>query len=53
MAIARRWLAEAAEADAVQIRSKMARAIELAAVVGADRVDMALGLAAIGDRFRP
>ncbi len=29
----------------------MARAVELAAVVGADRVDEALGLAAIAGRF--
>jgi hypothetical protein len=29
----------------------MARAVELAAVVGADRVDQALGLAAIAGRF--
>ena len=34
-----------------RIRSKMARAVELAAVVGADRVDAALGLAAIAGRF--
>jgi hypothetical protein len=48
---ARRWLAEAAACGTVRIRSKMARAVELAAVVGADRVDAALGLAAIAGRF--
>ena len=48
---ARRWLAEAAASGTVRIRSKMARAVELAAVVGADRVDAALGLAAIAGRF--
>jgi hypothetical protein len=46
-----RWLAEAAACGAARIRSKMARAVELAAVVGADRVDAALGLAAIAGRF--
>ena len=40
-------LTEAAAAGAQRVRSKMARAVELAAVVGADRVDQALGLAAI------
>ena len=48
---ARRWLAEAAASGAARIRSKMARAVELAAVVGAERTDMALGLAAIAGRF--
>jgi hypothetical protein len=48
---AQRWLTEAAASGAVRIRSKMARAVELAAVVGADRVDAALGLAAIAGRF--
>ena len=48
---AQRWLAEAAASGAARIRSKMARAAELAAVVGADRVDAALGLAAIAGRF--
>jgi hypothetical protein len=48
---ARRWLTEAAAAGAARIRSKMSRAVELAAVVGADRVDAALGLAAIAGRF--
>ena len=48
---ARRWLTEAAASGAQRIRSKMARAVELAAVVGAGRVDAALGLAAIAGRF--
>jgi hypothetical protein len=48
---AQRSLAEAAASGAVRIGSKMARAAELAAVVGADKVDAALGLAAIAGRF--
>jgi transposase len=48
---ARRWLTEAAASGAARIRSKMARAVELAAVVGAGQVDTALGLAAIAGRF--
>ena len=48
---AQRWLAEAAASGAARIRSKMARAVELAAVVGAGKVDAALGLAAIAGRF--
>jgi transposase len=48
---AARWLTEAAAAGTQRVRSKMARAVELAAVVGADRVDEALGLAAIAGRF--
>jgi transposase len=48
---AARWLTEAAAAGTQRVRSKMARAVELAAVVGADRVDEALGLAAITGRF--
>jgi transposase len=48
---ARRWLAEAAASGTARIRSKMGRAVELAAVVGPDRVDAALGLAAIAGRF--
>ena len=38
---ARRWLAEATPSGAQRIRSKMARAVELAAVVGFDREVMA------------
>ena len=45
------WLVEAAAVGAQRIRSKMARAVELAAVVGAEAVDDALGLAAIAGRF--
>ena len=48
---AARWLIEAGAAGAQRIRSKMARAVELAAVVGAATVDQALGLAAITGRF--
>ena len=48
---AARWLIEAGSGGAQRIRSKMARAVELAAVVGAARVDQALGLAAITGRF--
>jgi hypothetical protein len=45
------WLVEAASAGAVRIRSKMARAVELAAILGAARVDEALALAATAGRF--
>ena len=48
---AARWLIEAGAAGAQRVRSKMARAVELAAVVGAAQVDQALGLAAITARF--
>ena len=48
---ARRWLTEAAAAGTSRIRSKMARAVELAAVVGMEKTDGALGLAAIAGRF--
>lgn len=48
---ARRWLVEAAATGVVRIRAKMARAVELAAVLDAERVDEALGLAAIAGRF--
>jgi hypothetical protein len=48
---AARWLIEAGAAGAQRVRSKMARAVELAAVVGAAKVDQALGLAAITGRF--
>lgn len=48
---ARRWLVEAAASGVTRIRGKMARAVELAAVLGADRVEEALGLAAIAGRF--
>jgi transposase len=45
------WLVEAAAAGAARVRAKMARAVELAAVMGAQRVDVALGLAAAAGRF--
>jgi hypothetical protein len=45
------WLVEAAATGASRVRAKMARAVELAAVVGTDRVDQALGLAAAAGRF--
>jgi hypothetical protein len=47
---ARRWLIEAAS-GAQRVRSKMARAVELAAALGAGKVEEALGLAAIAGRF--
>ncbi|MEU2860850.1 hypothetical protein ABZ672_21240 [Streptomyces mirabilis] len=46
-----RWLKEAGPAGAVRIRAKMARAVELATVMGSDSVDQALGLAATAGRF--
>lgn len=46
-----RWLKEAGPAGASRIRAKMARAVELAAVLGSDKVDQALGLAAAAGRF--
>jgi len=45
------WLVEAGEAGAVRVRSKMARAVGLAKILGADRVDWALGHAAVMGRF--
>lgn len=48
---ARRWLVEAAAVGAQRIRTKMAGAVELAALVGAGPVDEALGLAALAGRF--
>jgi transposase len=48
---AHRWLVEAAAAGASKIRRKMPRATGLAAALGADRVDQALGLAAVAGRF--
>jgi transposase len=48
---AERWLVEAGAVGAQRVRSKMAQAVELAALVGADVVDRALGLAAIAGRF--
>jgi transposase len=48
---ARRWLIEAGASGATKVRSKMRRAVELAAALGAQQVDHALGLAAIAGRF--
>lgn len=48
---AERWLIEAAAVGAQRVRSKMAHAVELAALVGADTIDRALGLAAMAGRF--
>lgn len=48
---ARRWLIEAAASGATRVRSKMDKAIELAAALGPDPVEEALGLAAIAGRF--
>jgi transposase len=45
------WLVEASAVGAQRIRAKMARAVELAAVVGTEAVDDALGLAAMAGRF--
>jgi hypothetical protein len=46
-----RWLVEAAATGVTRIRVKMARAVELAAILDTGRVDEALGLAAIAGRF--
>ena len=48
---AHRWLVEAGAAGAARVRTKMAQATELAHALGAERVDQALGLAAIAGRF--
>jgi transposase len=48
---AHRWLIEAGATGVTRVRAKMAHAVELAAVLGAQRVDDALGLAAIAGRF--
>lgn len=45
------WLVEAAATGAVRVRAKMARAVELAAILGTARVDEALALAATAGRF--
>jgi hypothetical protein len=45
------WLVEAAASGTVRVRSKMARAVELAALVGRERVEVALALAAGAGRF--
>lgn len=48
---AHRWLVEAAATGVARIRTKMGKAIELAAAIGPEQVDEALGLAAIAGRF--
>jgi transposase len=45
------WLIEAAAAGASRVRTKMARAVELAALVGRERVEVALAQAAAAGRF--
>ena len=45
------WLVEAAASGTVRVRAKMARAVELAALVGRERVEAALALAAAAGRF--
>ncbi|MGH3628045.1 MAG: IS21 family transposase [Sciscionella sp.] len=45
------WLVEAAAVGAQRVRSKMAAALELAALVGTEPVDAALGVAAAAGRF--
>lgn len=48
---AARWLMEAAGAGVPKMRPKMQEALDLARVYGADKVDAALGEAAILHRF--
>lgn len=48
---ARLWLVEAGAAGAARVRVKMAAAVELARLHGSERVDWALGHAAIYGRF--
>ena len=45
------WLVEAAAIGAQRVRSKMTAALELAALVGVEPVDAALGVAAAAGRF--
>jgi transposase len=45
------WLIEAAASGTVRVRAKMARAVELAALVGRERVETALATAAAAGRF--
>ncbi|HYO44304.1 MAG TPA: IS21 family transposase [Candidatus Limnocylindrales bacterium] len=45
------WLIEAAASGAVRVRAKMARAVELATLVGRERVEAALATAAAAGRF--
>jgi hypothetical protein len=48
---AERWLREACALGTARIRTKMAQAVEAAALVGSAVVDRALGLAALAGRF--
>jgi len=48
---AHKWLVEAAAVGAQRVRSKMAAAVELAAIVGVEQIDAALMLAATAGRF--
>ena len=48
---AERWLREACGTGVARIRTKMSKAVELAALVGATPVDRALGMAALAGRF--
>jgi hypothetical protein len=48
---AERWLREACATGVARIRSKMADAVELAALFGSAPVDRALGMAALAGRF--
>src|SRR3954453_10249965 len=48
---AQAWLVEAAATGAQKVRSKMTAAVELAALVGVEPVDAALGIAATAGRF--
>lgn len=48
---AERWLIAAAACGAQRIRTKMARAVDLAALVGAEAVEQALEAAAVAGRF--
>lgn len=45
------WLVEAAAVGAQRIKTKMAAAVELTAIVGTEQVDAALLLAATAGRF--
>ncbi|MFE9679443.1 hypothetical protein ACFYO5_35940 [Streptomyces sp. NPDC006259] len=46
-----RWLKEAGPVGAILMRAKMARAVKLATVLGNDKADQTLGLAATAVRF--
>ena len=48
---AQAWLVEAAATGAQKVRSKMTAAVELAALVGVEPVEVALGVAAVAGRF--